>query len=178
MSETVFVTIQTDRDIPYINVRGPISYPLALPREVVENLKTLGYGVVEHPRENIKVNVLGQRVLVDGEVTEEPEVPVEPTEPEETPEQPEETPEQETEGSEEEEEVVTEPETLSAPEEEEEEEFHIFDEEEYASWANSRLIEYIESAIDAGLIEPQGSLKSKNKEALLTIIRENLLDAE
>lgn len=64
--QNVFVTINTNKRIPFINRSGPIDSPIAITREVYDNLLKLGYPVKIH--ENVIVNqITGHRHLVSAE---------------------------------------------------------------------------------------------------------------
>lgn len=63
--ETVFVTINSARRIPFLNASGPINTPISVLKTVVAQLKALGYPVKEHPY--VGINASGNREILTEE---------------------------------------------------------------------------------------------------------------
>lgn len=63
--ETVFVTINSARRIPFLNASGPINTPISVLKTVVAQLKALGYPVKEHPY--VGINSAGNREVITEE---------------------------------------------------------------------------------------------------------------
>lgn len=56
--EAVLVTIASLRHIPFVNLLGPIYFPIAVTKSVCEDLKKLGYDVTEHGTDKSKIEGL------------------------------------------------------------------------------------------------------------------------
>lgn len=54
--KTVLVTIRNNTRIPFINRRGPINSPIALPKDVVEKLKGMGFDIKIHDSDKVTVD--------------------------------------------------------------------------------------------------------------------------
>jgi hypothetical protein len=71
----LMITILTNRNIPFLNVRGPISTPIAVSQIIVDNLKKLGFEVNIHTKDAVSTSRQGLRTLrtdfVSREVVEE-----------------------------------------------------------------------------------------------------------
>lgn len=167
-SETVeFVTINTTLRIPFINIRGPINYPIAMSATRIKDLRTLGFDVVVH--RNTRIDPKGNRIILDTEVevvVEEEILEDEGTQDEaekvETPAEPAPT-----------EEVVEEDLVADEAVDEEYEEFVLPSKAELEAKTKAALLDFIEALVKDGVIEqPEGYLKGKSKADLVSFILE------
>lgn len=64
--ETVYVTINSARRIPFLNASGPINTPISIFKTIAEQLKALGFPVKEHPYVGIN-SATGNRSIMTEE---------------------------------------------------------------------------------------------------------------
>lgn len=199
----IFITTKARGRIPFINRNGPILRPISISVDIFNQLVKLGYQIESHDKENITIDTDGNRVLITEatfvaatetdvvEVVSQPApIPFEPN-PVSIPDEKqleapvvvaesfveptsdkEEVTTEET--SEKEEEVAEE--TSASEIQEEEHELPVFDEETYRSWTKAAILEYLTSAEAFLPEEVFASLSKKNKEDLLIIVKEYIID--
>ena len=179
MSTSVMITILTNRVIPFLNIRGPISAPISVDVDVATNLKKLGFEVVEHDKESVTTDRNGLRTLrtdfisrndvegVDKVELETPTLPevitpnpteiyLEPT-PESQPveEVPEESTEEESTG--------------------EDTSLVVYELSHYNSWTKRSLVTYLNQALEYLPEEVVAELDGMSKNELLNVIATHII---
>ena len=183
MSTSVMITILTNRVIPFLNIRGPISAPISVDVDVATNLKKLGFEVVEHDKESVTTDRNGLRTLrtdfvsrndvqdVDKVELDPPAVPeVITPNPTETSLEP--TPE-----SQPVEEVLEEVPEESTEEESTEEDTSlvVYELSHYNSWTKRSLVAYLNQALEYLPEEVVAELDSMSKNELLNVITTHII---
>ena len=173
MSTSVMITILTNRVIPFLNIRGPISAPISVDVDVATNLKKLGFEVVEHDKESVTTDRNGLRTLRTdfvsrNDVQDVDKVELDPPAlPEVITPNPTETSLEPTPESQPVEEVLEE-----VPEESTEEDtgLVVYELSHYNSWTKRSLITYLNQAIEYLPEEVVAELDSMSKNELLNVI--------
>lgn len=183
-NETLFITVNSFARIPFININGPISTPIAVSKTVYENLVKMGYNIEVHDSRsslNNETKVEDTSVTVETKLAEETEVdttntnvlevsPVTLSEKITTVDEPKElsTVAIKAEDLEKEDEVVEETTETS-------EELAVYELSVYKKWNISKLISYLESAKDYLDEETFNSLQGMSKTELLDVIKEKII---
>ena len=181
MSEVVLITVTNIQRIPFLNITGPIAKPVAVSRTVADNLKTLGFNVIEHESRDV-ISPMNTLVEPEEVVTTDLDPTVEDTDPSPLLPQPTELPEnlQVLDGTKEvyaEETVEEEQEETSEDEEEtaEGEELAVYELSVYKKWKVDKLLKYLETAKEYLSEETYESLPSLTKAELLKVIEEEII---
>ena len=181
--ETLFITVNSFARIPFININGPISTPIAVSKTVYDNLVKMGYNVEVHDSRSSldnDVKVEDTSTVVETELTKETKVDTTNTNAVET--SPVTLSEKIT--------TIDEPKELSTvaikdDELEEDqnveettevsEELAVYELSVYKKWNISKLISYLESAKDYLDEETFNSLQGMSKTELLDVIKEKII---
>ncbi|BDH16433.1 MAG: hypothetical protein [Bacteriophage sp.] len=182
--ETLFITVNSFARIPFININGPISTPIAVSKTVYENLVKMGYNIEVHDSRSSldnEVKIEDTSVTVETELAEETDVdttntnaveasPVVLSEKITTIDEPKElsTVVMKAEDLETEDEVVEEVTEAS-------EELAVYELSVYKKWNISKLISYLESAKDYLDEETFNSLQGMSKTELLDVVKEKII---
>jgi hypothetical protein len=195
----VYVTIKSTGRIPFLNRSGPVSRPISIAKAVYDTLKSLGYEMTVHEKENVSVDsVTGVRVAItadnfvphtegtyiDVDTTEPSPALVPPTMNEVTVDEPKqldgipepEVEETDVDGTEEDTEEEGE-ESVEDADTDPEAGIDVYDMEVYKTYTKAQLVTYLRKAEEYLSDEAIAELPSANKVRLLEIVEKEIVNA-